>query len=703
MQQLPDNQSLRPSDGNVNMSQTYVQITHHHMEKLSQTKPKFIGVNFVPFPNSSIYPETSLLQADDIPRCTYCSAFFNKFNKYNSREFCCSLCGKRNKFKTPNIYNDNNLPGSNVYIPSFNGGTNFGGVDPKEIPGSNSPECRHEVYDAIAKTKFKYRSQTFIPTSYFYISLSLMKTNPEIFTYIDQYLQQCYKVRQIGICFLHGAMTLVKQRPFLEFQTYFDDAPECRSPMYYVSSYYFRTNFQKIINKAIELNYVEAAYEDDYCKNVIEHSKKMSLMFGTNVYFIFDERDFNLFSAEKNSNLIISCALEMLKGNVQASVSVFASQNRIGNLENQNPLLNFSAITGGIFKIFPQSILNFGDPNQSVNDMYNEFLNMLNCPSINDTFIFVCPPENAPLIDFAGQGMMKSHTGITISKIKLNDSFSFTFDPSDCDGSPYIQLVTYFTTQDDIRRMRVVTVPIFSYQSINLTAQLNCVLTFVAQRLLVEGKEKAKKTLDSFKKAFKEINYSIPDFIVNNTNFLQAAQYSLSAFNKFVYGAGSLNQTVQYESQQYAQNVQQFYQQQQQLAQPQQYYQQQQQFGQQVLLQQQQQQYYQQQQFQQPQQQFDQQVLLQQQQQYQQPIQQYDQQQFGQQVLHQQQQQQYYQQQQQYQQPIQQYSQQLQQYQTDQPVQQPQQQNNLQQYQEQNQEQQQVQNQLKPQNNYSTA
>ena len=549
LQQALNNQPSKPSHGNVNMSQTYVQITHHHAEKLGQTNPKFIGVNFVPFPNPEIFPETSLLQADEVPRCTSCSAFFNKFNKYNSKEYICSLCGKRNKFKIPNTYCDSNYKSpadSNFYIPTFNGCTNFGGENTFENVGVNSPECKYEVYDAIAKTKFKIRPNNFVPTTFFYISLSLMRTHPEIFTCIDQYLQKCYKARQIGICFLHGALTLVKQRPMIEFQTYFDDAPECRSPLYYVSSPYFRNNFQTIINKATELAYVEVAYEDDFCKNVIDHSKKVSLLYGTNVYYILDERDFHLFSSEKNENLIKSCSFEMLKGNVQASVILFASQNRINNFAYHNPLFNFSVITGGVFKIFPQSILSF-DPNQesniinnNISDMYNDFLNVLITPCLDDTFIFVCPPENNPLMDFAGQGMMKSHTGISVSKIKLSDSFSFTFDPCDCDEFPYIQFVTYFTTKDNIRRMRVVTAPIMKYSTIDVVAQSVCISTFVAQRFLIEGKEKAQKIFESFKKSFKGVSYRCPEFIVGSSNMLQAAQCSLAAFNKTVYGVVDL-------------------------------------------------------------------------------------------------------------------------------------------------------------------
>ncbi|KAK8875688.1 hypothetical protein M9Y10_005863 [Tritrichomonas musculus] len=539
------------------MSQTYVQITHHHAEKLSKTNPNFIGINYTPFPSPSIFPETSVLQADDIPRCSYCSAFFNKFNKYDATTFTCSLCGSTNRFKTPNIYSipNPNPTNSNIYIPTFNGCTNFGGTNAFDNSGVNSAECKYEVYDAIAKDKFKSRQTNFVPTTFFYISLSLMKSNPEIFNCIDLHLQQCFQLRQFAICFLHGALTLVKLRPSPEFQTYFDDAPECRSPLYYVSAPNFRYKFQTIINKASELAYVEAAYEDEYCKNVIEHSKKISLLFGTNVYYIFDEKDFNLFSSEANKDLMNSASLQMVKRNVQASVIVFASQNRISNFPYKNPLLDFSAITGGIFKIFPQMSFNLNTINSyqnvdnNVSSMYNEFLDVLNFPSFHDTFIFVCPPANGPLSDFAGQGMMKSHTGISTSKIKYNDSFSFKFDPSDADDNPYIQIVVYFTTNDNVRKMRVTTVPILKCQAINLNAQIDFCSTFVAQRFLIEGREQAQKLLDSLKKAFTGISFQLPELIINNQNNIQADQLALFAFNKTLYGQKSAKNSANLPSQ----------------------------------------------------------------------------------------------------------------------------------------------------------
>lgn len=477
---------------------TYIQVTHHHSESISQSEPKEIGFVFTPFPTNQFSPFTTFLNADDIPRCKNCSGFFNRYNVIRDSHYRCSLCGSWSKDELPIAY----------------------------LSKNDYPEFKYDVYESYIQNKFNVRkNKFFVPTTYFLISLSLFQTHQkEIFSTIENVLSTCFQRRQFGLCILHGSMTLVKFRPFLEFET-FCETPEVRSPLYFVSAPYFKQNLQLIQNKLEELAYIDLP---DLCKRSIEHGTNMSFQFGTNLYYILDERDYNAFSIPDNFDLIKSFSLMMNQSYVQASVIAFV-RNQISS-ELINPLFYFSTVTGGIFKLFESSNLS-----QNEITIINDMTKLLNIPCWNETFIFVCPPSNSELSDFAGIGLLKSVTGISVPKIKQGDTFCLKYDSHSSRDVPYCQFVVYYTQDSSSRKMRVFTIPLLHSPIINSQAQNFYVDSFVSRTFLIEGREMAKKILEQLKKVYVNVSCGKSEFIINNMNYIQAALCALSSFNSNYY------------------------------------------------------------------------------------------------------------------------------------------------------------------------
>ena len=245
---------------------TYVNITHRGYESISSSHPNEIGICFTPIPFSSIQPETSSIPGENIPRCSSCSAFYNKFNqvlksdKPNFSKFRCSLCGR--------------ITETNI-----------------QIDAQNEIDCifRNEVYESIAYKGYFKRLQ-FTPTDFFIISLNSLKRKPSILESICRTYFSCYQPKQVGLAVVHGAITVIKFRPFACLQTFSDCAPICKYSQLFASYVYFRSFIPTLQSLLLSLEYVE---NDESSRQMVDFAVSISTKFGSSLYFILDEAYFH--------------------------------------------------------------------------------------------------------------------------------------------------------------------------------------------------------------------------------------------------------------------------------------------------------------------------------------------------------------------------------------------------------------------------
>ena len=503
---------------NSHSASTFAQITHRGADSISNSFPTEIGICYTPIPITSIRPETSVIPGDNIPRCSICSAFFNKFNSVergdllNQNKFRCSLCGE---YTTTNIS--------------------------LEVHNNHNAECllKNEVYEALVHRSY-FKRRAFIPTDFYIFSLDLLRTKPTLFDTICNSYASCFQPKQVGIAFVHGAITVVKFRPSIALQTFSDDIPIVKESQLFASAAFFRDSLPKIKTELLSLKPIENI---EYTKNFIEFGINVSTRFGSSLIFVLNESDFHNVA---HLDTLKFEALNMCTKYAQASACIFSEEE----IKYRNPLIDLVSFTGGFLKVFiskqsnqarihnTTTINNYSNINNSndnnnndnnapstnphLDDAQNgliesnksihafsdddnifeaELVSLLNPSLYHDPFLFVRPPDCGDIIDYAGSGFLKTNTGVCLAKIQAGDTFYFTINASKI-VHPFIQFVTYYTTANNERRIRVATLPLMTLPVIN-TELLRCyAAAMVAQRIIAEDLTSASEYLKSLKKKF---------------------------------------------------------------------------------------------------------------------------------------------------------------------------------------------------------
>ena len=467
-----------------NSAATFLKATHRGVESISGSDPSEIGICFTPFPLSSIKPETSTFPGDNIPRCSSCSAFMNKFNKIGRNQFQCALCGE--------------ITSTQISIDM------------------NNAEVKNEVYEAVVHRKYIIRKILAI-TDFYIISLSLVKSNPLILNAIFNSFNSKYHPKQVGLAFLHGAISVVKFRDTLSIQTFPDSSPDVKISQLFVNDTVFVNSLNRLFPQLMDLKYIE---NPQLSRNMIDFGFYISTKFGSNLRLFLDESDFH---AVETLNSVKTEALKMCQLRTQASVVLFSNSHYI----YKNPLVELAALTGGFFKAYPVS--NNNNDNNTIPSYLEELVSLLKQNLYHDTFLFVRPPDYGDIIDYSGQGMLTTNTAVLLTKVHEGESFYFTINAKNY-KHPFLQFVIYFTTETNERRFRVFTLPMMEIPIINTELIKNYVAAMVAQRILIEDIPTAKKYLISAKKKFPNFD----DSFFNKANELVNDSYSGNIYMKCV-------------------------------------------------------------------------------------------------------------------------------------------------------------------------
>ncbi|OHT08639.1 hypothetical protein TRFO_22715 [Tritrichomonas foetus] len=433
-------------------AQTYVKITHHNPESIKNTKPNEFGIQFIPFPYMCIRPAQSVISGDKLPKCKECGAYINRYNFCQGYNFKCPIC----------------QTSTQSHIPF-------------EIDGN---EFISDVYEAYCSSQNMKRN-AFEPTEYFFVSTSLLETHPNILDIIHDCFVSCYNQKQVAIAFLHGAITIVKFRNLLSFQTFAIETPVARLPQLFIPTQQFMKHIPLLKRKASELKFIE---NSNFPQNLSKYAVAASKPFGTTVRFILDDHGFHSFF--EYTNELKKDALEACRNGSQFSLFAFTDK-----VSYRNPLFQYSSITGGHFKIFPNDI--------DGGKLRAEMMECLKTSVVHETYIVVRMPSFAEIIDCSGSGFLETHNTLIVPKIKVGDSFFFKFNAKQF-NRPFIQFVVFFTSDIGIRKFRIVTVPIKNYPHENLMLQSLFVASFAAQKILVDEVDDISPFLETMKQKYGE-------------------------------------------------------------------------------------------------------------------------------------------------------------------------------------------------------
>ena len=444
------------------LSSLYVELTH--LEQLNDKCE--MGVKLVPFPSIKNKPRTTTLNGDIIPKCSFCGGFYNKFNYNLKNAYTCSLCGSQNSTSI--------------------------------ILDKNNPEMNDCIYDAIPQKIYNLRKQ-FILTEFFIISLEIVIKYPNIFDIIEEACNNSYLNKNYGIAFLHGAITVVKFKNTLQFQTFIEE-PICKISQLFIPKEKFCENLRDIKKQAMKLKYCFC----DNVKNAIKFSMDLSLPLGTSLRFILNEGDFHSISNENcHAN-----SLNALKVGTQISFALF-----INELKSHNPLLDFPIITGGFLRFFSS--------NMKDELIKNILVSLLSKPLLHDTYIYVRAPDGGCIVDYAGKGFMRTNKSISVSKIDYDQIFYIKFNIKKTNHH-ILQFIIFYTTDLGLKRFRVITTSIPQQYFINYEVINQYIYALISHSLIIEGKENTKYIVENLKKQFRSIQFDENGlFLSYDTNLIK--------------------------------------------------------------------------------------------------------------------------------------------------------------------------------------
>lgn len=441
----------------AHQASTYVQITHYNQNELTRTQPREIGVRLTPFPIIQLKPDSATFPASGIARCTICGSFINKYVEITKeKDWICNICGKCNTFK-----------GS---------------------PDFSSPEYKNEVYEVYCHKQYAVR-ESFVPTDIIVISLSLVLEKPEILDAISYSYSTIYRPKQIGIVFLHGAISVLKFRKSLSLQTFPDSIPEMKKSQILASSAGFRAGLMLAKSKILALKITE---QSNSTEKGILFGLSAAKSFGSSLRIILSEYDLHSCA---NVDHFRDDTLESLLYGAQSSLIVITNND----IQYYNPLFYLPLISGGILRFFKYDKIE--------NDVGHLFQIFFNSYLYHDTHIIVKASNATPIMDYSGNGMLKSAYGISIPKIEVSDSFYFTLNSKEM-TTPYIQFAIFYTTDVDNRKVRIITVPIYSIP-LNLDTMTWYIASTVSHTFLIENEEAAKSRLRRFNKEFSKYDERI--------------------------------------------------------------------------------------------------------------------------------------------------------------------------------------------------
>jgi hypothetical protein len=98
--------------------------------------------------------------------------------------------------------------------------------------------------------------------------------------------------------------------------------------------------------------------------------------------------------------------------------------------------------------------------------------------------------------EFAGRGVQVSARRVEPGKIGTSDAFFFSVEGKVL-VQPFVQVVVFFTTELNVRKVRVITVHVEAVQRLAMAEWIDAI---VAHRLLNEGVERAREVLATFKR-----------------------------------------------------------------------------------------------------------------------------------------------------------------------------------------------------------
>jgi hypothetical protein len=199
--------------------------------------------------------------------------------------------------------------------------------------------------------------------------------------------------------------------------------------------------------------------------------------FGSTVHLILDDNDFHSFAPIRS---IREQAFQICEACCQVSLTVF-----IDEICYQNPLLDLPVVTGGFLRIFGRQ--------ESQTVVESVLGACIQATVYHDAYVIV---PGQTVCDFAGRGFLVSARSIEPGKIAVGDAFFLMLKPIQ---RPFIQVVVFFTTELNVRKVRVVTLDVSKHPPPSPPAINAWVGALVAHRLLNEGMDSARQALIKFR------------------------------------------------------------------------------------------------------------------------------------------------------------------------------------------------------------
>ena len=324
------------------------------------------------------------------------------------------------------------------------------------------------VYEVYANDAFKVRRE-FTPTDFYVVSLSLIQSNPSVIDDIIAAVKHRYIPKQFGLCIYHGAVSVIKFRETTSILTISDADAFVKNGQLFVESRHFADELKRIRQAITELRYVPGDVD------LISYISKIGSAFGSNIKLLMTCRDIQ--HLQSGLHREVSCNL--LRS--LSSMSIYLDTKPVEAL----PIAEIPFITGGMFVWGRENIGEF-----------------MKSDSYNDCTIVVRTPDTVGIMDYSGPGILKTHATLDVTKIRINQPFFFLFDTRGMSHSVF-QFNIFFTTDVDVRKIRIITIDFSRYQVQSNTAIMQeTINSFIAQRYFLDGRAEARHVLNKLIREF---------------------------------------------------------------------------------------------------------------------------------------------------------------------------------------------------------
>ncbi|EAY20211.1 hypothetical protein TVAG_021580 [Trichomonas vaginalis G3] len=279
----------------------------------------------------------------NLPRCNFCGAYANCYNKYDGSSMECCICNHKSQI---NALNRLNL------------------------------EYMQPIYFA-ASSYNESDENSFIATEYIISSLSLL-SNQSFLSTISSITNQSSTFKHYGFAIFHGSISYLEFGKELNIKTVSNDMPKLQTDNLYCPSLVFSDNLKKateFFSKIINNRSTDASF-------ILKVVKKLSHLRSSTINIFLDENDFNSLSNDFDYH---SLSDELIKYRIRINLLVFSQK-----ISKIHPIFEIPISTGGKFKISqPSEINNIETLIRSIVDQnvsYNSFIAIktsgdLNCIS----------------------------------------------------------------------------------------------------------------------------------------------------------------------------------------------------------------------------------------------------------------------------------------------------------------------------------